>query len=99
MELLTVEDIGSKAFSNALVEIVAEESYLSVVRNLTVAEPKDAHRAIASGRPLGGLRTATSSWADCSRSRRLRHIRKKATKAALPACSSYFGMSAPRSEV
>ncbi|MDQ3673293.1 MAG: SIR2 family protein, partial [Gemmatimonadota bacterium] len=47
IESLNVNDIGSKAFSNALVEILAGESYFSVVSALAFTEPNEAHRAIA----------------------------------------------------
>src|SRR5215510_5818713 len=47
IESLKVDDIGSKAFSNALVEILAGESYFNVVSTLALTEPNEAHRAIA----------------------------------------------------
>ena len=47
LERLTVDDIGSKAFSNALVEILTGESYFDVVTALAVTQPNGAHHAIA----------------------------------------------------
>jgi tetratricopeptide (TPR) repeat protein len=46
---LTVGDIGAKALSNALVEMLAGEweSYFDVVHALDAAEPNGAHRAVA----------------------------------------------------
>ena len=42
-----MEEIGSKAFSNALVEILTGDSYFDVVGALATAVPNGAHQAIA----------------------------------------------------
>src|SRR5215813_14823952 len=47
LDSLTVKDVGPKAFSNALVEMLAGKSYFDVVRALDAKEPNNAHRAVA----------------------------------------------------
>ena len=44
---LKIDDVGSKAFSNQLVEILAGESYFDMVRALDAKRPNEAHRAVA----------------------------------------------------
>jgi SIR2-like protein len=47
LDRLTVDAVGSKAFSNALVEILAGQLYFDVVVGLNVTEPNAVHRGIA----------------------------------------------------
>jgi SIR2-like domain len=44
---LTVDDVGSKALSSALVEILAGTAYFDVVRALDAKQVNEAHRAVA----------------------------------------------------
>lgn len=47
LQTLSIQDLGSKSFSSALVEILAGEQYFDVIGALDASEPNEAHRAIA----------------------------------------------------
>ncbi|GEP61011.1 SIR2 family protein [Reyranella soli] len=44
---LTLDNVGTKALSNALVEILSGDSYFDVLRALDSSQPNGAHRAVA----------------------------------------------------